>query len=177
MQVISGHIHLAKAAACWDSGKQEISLSQLISEKWLVINRCESWMPKNWCFWTVLLEKTLESPLDCKEIKLVNTKGNPSWIFIRGKDAKTEAPILWPLNVKRWLIRKDPDAGKDGRQEEKRTTEDSMVRWHHWLNRHEFEQAPGVEGLGSLVCAVHGLQRVRHDGPTEQQLQQCSGKD
>ena len=118
----------------------------------------EGWMPKNWCFWTVVLEKTLESPLDYKEIKLVNTKGNQSWIFTRRTDAKTEAPILWPPNVKSWLIRKDPDAGKDWRQEEKQMTEDAMVGWHHWLNGHEFEQAPGVdEGQCSLMCAVHGI--------------------
>ena len=99
----------------------------------------EHWVPKNWCFWTVMLEKTSESPLDCKEIKLVNPKGNQSWIFIGRTDAEAEAPILWPPHVKSWLIGKDPDAGKDWGQEEKGTTEDEMARWHHWLNGHESE--------------------------------------
>ena len=111
----------------------------------------ECWEPKNWCFWTVVLEKTLESPFDSKEIKAVNSKGNQSWIFIGRTDA--EAPILWPPDAKSQLIGKDPDAGKDWRQEEKGTTEDEMVGWHHWVNGHEFEQALGNgEGQGSLVC-------------------------
>ena len=97
-----------------------------------------------------MLEKTLESPLDCK-IKPVHPKGNQSWIFIESTDV--EAPILWPPDVKNWLIWKDPDAGKDWRQEDKGTTEDEMVGWHHWLNGHEFEQAPGVDdGQRSLAC-------------------------
>ena len=111
----------------------------------------ESWAPKNWCFWTVVLEKTLESPLDCKKITLVNPKGNQPWIFIGRADA--EAPILWPPDAKNWLTGKDPDAGNDWRQEEKGTTEDEMVGWHHPLEGHEFEQAPGVgDGQESLVC-------------------------
>ena len=115
------------------------------------LNPKEDWAPKNWCFWTVMLEKTLESRLDFKEIKPVNPKGNQSWIFIGRTDA--EAPILWPPDVKRWLIRKDPDARKDRKQEEKGMTEDEMVGWHHWLNGHEFGQAPGDgEGQGSLAC-------------------------
>ena len=94
-----------------------------------------------------------ESPLDCKEIKSVLLKGNQSWVFFRRTDVEAEAPNLWPPNGKNWLIGKDPDAGKDWRQEEKRTTEDEMVGWHHWLNGHEFEQAPGVGvGQGSLAC-------------------------
>ena len=97
----------------------------------------ESWVLKNWCFWTVVLEKTLESPLDCKEMQPVHPKGNPSRIFIGRTDAEAESPILWLPNEKNWLIGKDPDAGKDWRQE-KRTTEDEMVGWHHWLNGHEF---------------------------------------
>ena len=96
----------------------------------------ESWAPRNWCFWTVVLEKTLESPLDCKEIQPVNLKGNQSWILIGRTDAKAEAPILWPPDVKNWLLRKDPDAWKDWRQEENGTTEDEMVGWHHRLNGH-----------------------------------------
>ena len=99
----------------------------------------ESWVPKNWCFWTVVLEKTLESPLDSKKILSVHPKGNQSWIFIGRTDAETETLILWSPDVKNWLIWKDPDAGKDWRQEEKGTTEDEMVGWHHRLNRHEFE--------------------------------------
>ena len=99
----------------------------------------ESWVLKNWCFWTVVLEKTLESPLDCKEIWPVHPKRDQSWVFIRRTDAEAEAPILWPPHVKSWLIGKDPDAGKDWGQEEKGTTEDKMVGWHHWLDRHEFE--------------------------------------
>ena len=99
----------------------------------------ESWVQKNWCFWTVVFEKTLESPLDIKEIQPVNSKGNQSWIFIGMTDAEAETPILWPLDVKNWLIWKDPDAGKDRRQEEKGITEDEMIGWHHWLNGHEFE--------------------------------------
>ena len=109
--------------------------------------------PKNWCFWAVMLEKTPESPLDFKEIKPVNPKGNRSWIFIRRTDAEAEALMLWPPDMKNWLIGKDADAGKDWRQEEKGTTEDEMVGWHHWLSGHEFEQAPGdSEGQGSLAC-------------------------
>ena len=98
----------------------------------------ESWTPKNWCFWTVVLEKTLESLLDCKEIQPVHPKGNQSWICIGRTDAEAEAPIFWSPDVKNWLIWKDPDVGKDWRQE-KGTTEDEMVGWHHQLNGHEFE--------------------------------------
>ena len=113
----------------------------------------ESWAPKNWCFWTVLLEKTLENPLDCKKIQPVHPKGNQSWIFIGRTDAEAEAPILWPPDAKNWLIGKDPDAGKDWRREVKGTTEDEMVGWHHWLDGHEFEQAQGVgDGQGGLAC-------------------------
>ena len=101
----------------------------------------EGWASKNWCFWTVVFEKTLESPLDSQEIKPVNPKGNQSWIFIGRTDAEAEVPILWPPDLKKWLIGKDPDAGKNLRQEEKEKTEDKMVGWHHWLNGHEFEQA------------------------------------
>ena len=99
----------------------------------------ESWLLRNWCFWTVVLEKTLESPLDCKEILPVHPKGNQSWMFIRRTDAEAETPILWSPDVKSWLIWKDPDAGKDWMQEEKGMTEDEMVEWRHQLNGHEFE--------------------------------------
>ena len=101
-------------------------------------NHREGWVPKNWCFWFVALEKTLESPLDSKEIKPVNPKRNQPWIFIGRTDAEAEAPILWLPDAKSQLIWKDPDAGKDWGQEEKRMTENEMVEWHHWLNRHEF---------------------------------------
>ena len=122
-----------------------------------VIYRCESWtikswVPKNWCFWTVVLEKTLESPLDCKEIQPVYPKGNQSWIFTGRTDAEAEIPIFWPSDAN-WLIWKDPDDGKDWRREEKGTTEDEMVGWHHLLNGHEFEQALGVgDGQAGLAC-------------------------
>ena len=112
----------------------------------------EGWTPKNWCLW-ILLEKTLENPLDCKEIKPVSPKGNQPWIFIGKTDSEVEAPILWPPDAKSQLIRKDPDAGKHWGQEGKRATEDEMLEWHHRLNGHEFEQAPADgEGQGSLVC-------------------------
>ena len=99
----------------------------------------ESWVPKNWCFWGVVLEKTLESPLDSKKIQPVHPKGNQSWIFIGRNDDEAETPILWPLDEKNWLIWKDPDAEKDSRWEEKGMTEDEIIGWHHWLNGHEFE--------------------------------------
>ena len=113
----------------------------------------ESWALKNWCFWTAVLGKTLECPLDCKAIKPVHPKGNQSWIFSGTTDVEAEAPILWPPDTKSWLIGKDPDAGRDWRQEEKGMTEDEMAGWHYRLNGHEFEQAPGDdEGQGSLAC-------------------------
>ena len=113
----------------------------------------ESWALKNWCFWTVLLEKILESPLDCKEIQPVHPQGNQPWIFIGRTDAEAETPILWPPDMKNWLIGKDPDAGKNWRWEKKGTTEDEMFGWHHWRNGHEFQSAPGVgDGQGSPAC-------------------------
>ena len=113
----------------------------------------KSWVLKSWCFWTVVLEKTLESHLDCKEIKPVTPKGNKSWIFTGRIDTEAETPILWPPDVKNWLLRKDPDTEKDWRQEEKGMTEDERVDWHHRLDGHEFEQAPGVgDGQGGLAC-------------------------
>ena len=107
-----------------------------------------SWVLKNWCFWTVVLEKTLESPWDSKEIQSVNPIGNQSWKIIGRTDAEAETPILWPPNVKNWLIWKDPDAGKDWRQEEKGTTKEEMVGWRHQLNEHEF----AGDGQGGLAC-------------------------
>ena len=114
----------------------------------------------------MVLEKTLETISESKEIKLVNPKGNQSWIFIGRTDAETEAPILWPPDAKNWLIGKDPDAGKDWRWEEKGLTDDKMVVCHHQLNGHEFEQGVG-DGQGSLVCCSPWLQRVRHNWATE----------
>ena len=99
----------------------------------------ESWVPKNWCFWTKVLEKTLERPLDCKEVQPVYPKGNQSWIFIGRTDAEAETPVLWPPDAKSWLILKDPDAGNDLMQEEKGMIEDEMVGWHHQLNGDELE--------------------------------------
>ena len=125
----------------------------------VVMYGCESWTIKKaehrridafelWCW-----RRLLKSPLDCKEIKPVYPIGNQSWIFIGRTDAEAETPILWPLDVKNWLIGKDPDAGKDWRQEEKGTTEDEMVEWHHWLNGHDFEQGPRAgDGQGNLAC-------------------------
>ena len=113
----------------------------------------EDWAPKNWCFWTVVLEKTLESPLDCKEIQPVSPKGNQSWIFVGKTDAKAKTLILWPPDAKNSLFGKDPDPGKDWRQGEKGTTEDEMVGQHHWLDEHKFEQVVRVgDGQGSLAC-------------------------
>ena len=113
----------------------------------------ESWAPKNWCFWTVVLEKTLESLLDCKEIQPVYPKADQSWVFIGRTDVEAEISILWPPDAKKWLIWKDPDAGQDWGWEEKRTTEDEMVGWHHRLNAHGSGWTPGVgDGEGSLAC-------------------------
>ena len=125
----------------------------------------ESWVLTNWCFWTVVLEKTLESPLDCKEIQPVHPKGNKSWIFIGRTDAEAETRILWLPDAKSWLIRKDPDAGKDWRQKEKGMTEDEMVGWHHWLDGHEFEEAQRIilSITNSGVLQSMGSQRVGHD--------------
>ena len=113
----------------------------------------QGWALKNWCFWTVVSEKTFESPLDCKEITPVNPKANQSWIFIGRTNAEAEAPKFWPPDVKSQLVRKEPDAVKEWKQEEKGTTEDEMDGWHHQLNGHEFEQALGDgEGQGTLGC-------------------------
>ena len=113
----------------------------------------ESWAPKNWCFWTVVLEKTLESPLDCKEIQPVHSKGDQSWVFFGRNDSKAETPVLWPPHTKSWLIGKDFDAGRDWEQEAKGTAEDEMAGWHHRLDGHEFESTLGVgDGQGGLVC-------------------------
>ena len=132
----------------------------------VVMYRCErwtikkGWVPTNWCFWAIVLEKTLESPLDCKEVKPVNPKANQFWMLFGRTDAEAEAQILWPPDAKRWFIGKDPDAKKDWGQEEKGTTEDKMIGWNHWLNEHIFEHTPGDgEGQGNLACCspwAHG---------------------
>ena len=133
-----------------DKGLSGQSYGFSSSHVWMwELDHKEGWAPRNWCFWTVVLEKTLESPLDRKEIKPVNPKGNKSWVFTGRTDAEAEAPILWPPDVKSWLIGKDPDAGRDWEHKKKGATEAEMVGWHH----HEFEQTQGnSEGQGSLVC-------------------------
>ena len=124
----------------------------------VVMYACESWTikkVKNWCFWTVVLGKTLESPLDCKEIQLVQPKRDQSWVFIGRTDAEAETPILWPPHAKTWLIWKDPDAEKDWRREKKGMTEDEMVGWHHRLDGHGFGWILGVGGgQGGLACRI-----------------------
>ena len=113
----------------------------------------EGWAPKNWCFWTVVLQKTLESPLDCKEIQPVHSEGDQPWVFFGRNDAKAETPVLWPPHAKSWLMGKDSDAGRDWGQEEKGMTEDEMAGWHHWLNGRESQWTPGVgDGQGGLAC-------------------------
>ena len=127
--------------------------TRVIDNKWMDLDHKKHWVLKNWCFQIVMLEKTLESPLDCKEIKPVNPKGNQPWIFIGRTDAEAKAPVLWPPDMKSWLIRTDPDARKDWRQQEKGATEGEMVGWHHQLSGHKFEHIQGdSEGQGSLVC-------------------------
>ena len=132
-----------------------------------VLNYKESWAPKNSCFWTVLLEKTLESSMDCKEIQPIHPKRNQSWIFIGRTDAEAETLILWPPDGKNWLTGKDPDAGQDWRQEEKEMTEDDMVGWHYWLDGHEFEEALGVGDREVWLAAVHGITKSRTWRATE----------
>ena len=138
-----------------------------MSHVWMWEYYKESWALKNWCFWTVLL-KTLERPLDCKEIKPVNPKWNQSWIFIGKTDANAETPILWPSDVKNWLIGKDPDAGKDWRLKEKGMIEDEMFGWHHRLNEREFQQLQefGWPGKPGILQSTES-QRVKHDWVTE----------
>ena len=137
------------------------------------LDRKEDWVSKNWCFWTVVLEKILESLLDSKEVKPVNPKGNQPWIFTGRTNA--EAPILWPPDAKSILIGKDCDVGKDRRQEEKGTTESKMVGWHHWLNGHKLEQTQGDSERQSGVLQSIGSQRVGHDLATQQQQQKTQG--
>ena len=142
-----------------------------LSKLWELVTDRETWhaevhrVAKSW---TGLSDWTELTELDCKEIKSVNPRGNQPWIFLWRTDAEAEIPILWPPDAKKWLIRKDPDAGKDWRQEEKGTTEDEMVAWHHRLDGHEFEQDSGAgDGQGSLQCCSPWGLRVRHDWVTE----------
>ena len=128
----------------------------------------ESWVPKNWCFWTVVLEKTLESPLDCKVIQPVHPEGDQSWVYIGRTDVAAEAPILWPPHAKSWLIGKDPDAGKDWGQEEQGMTEDEMVGWDHWLNGQVWVNSGSWWWTGRPgMLRFMGLQRVGHNWVTE----------
>ena len=160
--IIKGRHHLAH------KGLYSQSYGFSSSHVWIwELDHKEGWVLKNWCFWTLVLEKTPESPLDSKEIKPVNPKGNQPWIFTGWTGA--EALILWPPDVKSWLIGKDPEAGKDWGQEEKGTTEDEIVGWHHWLNGHEFEQTLGdSKGQRSLVCCSPWGHGVGHDRVTKQ---------
>ena len=137
-----------------DKGPFSQSYGFSSSRVWIwELDQKESWAPKNWCFWTVVLEKTLEGPLDYKEIQPVHPKGNQSWIFIGRTNAEAETPILWPPDTKNWLIWKGPDAEKDWRKEEKGMTEDEMAGWDHRLNTHEFGWTPRVgDGQGGLAC-------------------------
>ena len=130
----------------------------------VVMYGCESWTMKKaecqriWCFWTVVLEKTLESPLDCKEIQPVHSEGHQPWDFFGRNDAEAETPVLWPPHAKSWLIGKDPDVGRYWGQEEKAMIEDEMARRHHRLDGHEFEWTPGVgDGQGGLAFVIHGV--------------------
>ena len=155
-------------------GKEESGMTlEFFAQVYIVmweLDYKESWAPKNWCFWTVVLEKTLESPLDCKEIQPVHPKGGQSWVFIGRTDFEAETPILWPPDAKSWLICKDPDAGRDWGQEEKGTTEDEMVGWHHRLNGHGFWWTPRVgDGWGGLGCCSSWGRKesVGHDWVTE----------
>ena len=152
-----------------NKGPSSQSYGFSISHLWMwELGHKESWAPKNGRFWTVMLEKTLEDPLGCIEIQPINPKGNQSWIFIGRTDVEAETPILWPPDVKNWLIWKDPYVGKDWRQEEKGMTEDEIVGWHHWLDGHDFEQAPAVDDEQETWPAViHGVTKVRHNWATE----------
>ena len=138
---------------CWQMSVWIVK-ALVIPHVWMwKLDHKEGWVPKNWCFRTVFLEKILESLLDCKESQPINPKGNQPWIFIGRTDAEAEAPVLWPPHAKGWLIRKDPDAGKDWKRVEKGMTEDEMVGWNHWFNEHELGQAQrDGEGQGSLAC-------------------------
>ena len=139
----------------WSKGTDKKQNTWALQPLWEVDTK-KGWVPKNWCLELWCWKRLLKSLLDSKEIKSVNSKGNQSWICTGRTDAEVEAPMLWPPDTESWIIRKDPDAGKDWRQEQKGTTEDKMVEWHHRLNRHEFEQAPGdSEDREAWCAAVH----------------------
>ena len=147
--------HIEKQRYCFaNNGQSSQGYGFSSDHVWMWELGCEeTWAPKNWCFLTVVLEKTVESPLDCKEIQPVHPKEDQSSVFIGRTDAKAETPVLWPPHVKSWLIGKDPATGRDWGQEEKGTTEDEMAGWHHCLDGHEFDWTPGAGvGQGSLVC-------------------------
>ena len=155
-----------------DKGPSSQSYGFPSSHVWIwELDHKEDWALKNWCFHTLVVEKIPESPLDSKEIKPVNSKGNKPWIFIGRADAEFETPILWPPDVKSWLIGRDSDVGKDWGWEEKVATENEMVGWHHWINGHEFEQTPGdIEARQeNLTCCSPCGCRVGHNWTTEQQ--------
>ena len=163
------HTHHFFPSSCfWD--KSMLITKGFSSERMEKLDHEEGHALKNWCFRTMVLEKTLESPLYYKEIKPVHPKGNQSWIFIGRTDAEAEAPTLWPPDAKIQLTGKDPDAGKDWGQEEKRTTEDEMVGWHHWFNGHDFEQTlEDSEGQGSpACCSPWSWKESDHNLETEQ---------
>ena len=138
--------------------------------------RLRSWALKNWCFWTVVLKKTLTCPLDCKEIQPVHPKGDQSWVFTGKTDVEAETPMLWPPHGKSWLIGKDPDAGRDWGQEEKGMTEDEMAGWHHWLDGHEFEWTLGDgDGQGGLACCNSWVAKSRTLLSDWTELMRCGG--
>ena len=147
-----------------DKGPSSQSYGFSSSHVWIwEIDLKETWELKNWCFWTVVLEKTLESPLDCKEIQPVHSKGDQSWVFFGRTDAKAETPVLWPPHAKSWVIGKDSDAGRDWGQEEKGMTEVEIAGWHHRLDEREFGWIPGVgDGHGGLVCYDWWGRKVSH---------------
>ena len=139
------------------------------------LNPNEGWAPKNWCFWTAVLEKTLDSPLNCKEIKPINPEENRPWILIGRTGAEAGTPIPWPHDAKNIFIRRDSDAGKDWRQEEKGTTEDEMIGWHHWLNGHVWASSGSWwTGKPSVLWSM-GSQRVGHDRVTELNWTELTG--
>ena len=149
--------HIKKKRHCFaDKGPSSQGYGFSSGHIWMWKLDCEeSWAPRNWCFWTVMLEKTLESSLDCMEIQPVHSEGDQPWDFFGRTDAKAETPVLWPPHVKSWLIGKDFDAGRDWEQEEKGMTEDEVAGWHHGLDGRESEWTPGVgDGQGGLVCCV-----------------------
>ena len=171
LQAVSKFRVFCKRHHFTDKGSYSQSYGFSSSHIWMwELDHKEGWVLNNWCFQTVVLKKTLESPLDSEEIKPVNPKGNQPWIFIERTGAEAGTPILWPPDANSRLIWKYIDSGKGWGQEENGVTEDGMIVWHHWLNGHEFEQTMGdTVGQRSLVCCKEGSQRVGHNLATEQQ--------